>query len=450
MSAKEKFIPHVKIRFVLEINISADNLVQKLLQLSETETVCLLDSCGVGHLGSHLLIAGIEPTEVSEVSGNDVQKILSSLDKKLSNAPANFFTLSYDLGLKLENILQREKEISTFPEPDVFLASFDCLIVHDYETGKTNISGEQHPAISIEQILADVSAESDFEKQISAETFVKSNFSKSEYISKVEEIQELIRSGETYQTNLTQQFRASISKELTPQKIFWNLRKKHPSPFAAFIKRKNDFVISISPERFVKIETTKTSREVKTSPIKGTRPRGKTVAEDDQLRNELITSKKDIAENTMIVDLLRNDLGRICEFGSITVEKLCDLEKHPSLFHLVSTIKGNLRKNTKFSEILEAIFPCGSITGCPKIRTMEIIDQLETVNRGLSMGAIGYKGLDNGFDLSVAIRTLVVRGNELIFNVGGGIVIDSDPEMEYEESLLKAKAIFKAIEAKTF
>jgi len=153
----------------------------------------------------------------------------------------------------------------------------------------------------------------------------------------------------------------------------------------------------------------------------------------------------------MIVDLLRNDIGRICDFGSVHIEKLCDMEEHPTLFHLVSTVSGALREGVSVSEMIRAIFPCGSITGAPKIRTMQIIDEIETANRGLSMGAIGvYIPQSWGpefemLDTSVAIRTMVVSAGEAIFNVGGGIVIDSDPEKEYAESLLKAKALLKAL-----
>ena len=231
---------------------------------------------------------------------------------------------------------------------------------------------------------------------------VSSNFSKKEYLQTIEKIQEYIRRGDTYQTNLTQQFRAKLPQSLTPEKIFWRLRKNNPAPFAAFIKRENDTVISISPERFFKIENNK----IQTSPIKGTRPRGKNPTEDENLKTELLTSAKDRAENTMIVDLLRNDLGRVCEFGSVAVEKLCDLETHPTFFHLVSTISGELKKNVKFSEILKAVFPCGSITGAPKIRTMQIIDELETANRGLSMGAIGYMSGESRVESSKNPQTL--------------------------------------------
>ena len=211
---------------------------------------------------------------------------------------------------------------------------------------------------------------------------------------------------------------------------------------------------------------TPNSALITVSPIKGTRPRGKTIEEDAHLRCELLNSSKDRAENVMIVDLLRNDIGRICEFGSVRVEKLCDLEEHPTLFHLVSTVNGNLRSNTSFSDIIRAVFPCGSITGAPKIRTMQIIDELETTNRGLSMGAIGYKvqsskikvqsrddfklepeALNFELDLSVAIRTMVVKNREAVFNVGGGIVIDSIPADEYEETLTKARVLLDAINA---
>jgi len=285
-----------------------------------------------------------------------------------------------------------------------------------------------------------------------------------EYLEKIAEIKEFIRRGDTYQTNLTQQLSADLPENLSDRQIFYNLRRNHPAPFAAFLQRNDSCVISVSPERFFRVN----GRQISTSPIKGTRPRGKTAPEDLALKNELLTSEKDRAENVMIVDLLRNDLGRICRFGSVRVEKLCDLEEHPTLFHLVSTVSGELRENTKFSDILRAVFPCGSITGAPKISTMRIIDRLETAARGLSMGAIGFS-MDSGkrktenstddifhlplsafryLDLSVAIRTMIIKDRHCIFNVGGGIVIDSDPESEYEETLVKAKALLGSINGK--
>src|SRR4029077_2089351 len=187
------------------------------------------------------------------------------------------------------------------------------------------------------------------------------------------------------------------------------------------------------------------------SPIKGTRPRGVNSVEDRRLRHELQTSEKDRAENTMIVDLLRSDLGRVCEYGSVAVRDLCSIQELPTLFHLVSTIEGKLRSDTRQSDIIRALFPCGSITGAPKISTMRIIDEFEPDQRGLSMGAIGLYIPEEGFDLqpgidsSVAIRTMTIRENTVTFNVGGGITIDSDPESEYMESLLKARALVDAL-----
>ncbi|MBA3805477.1 MAG: anthranilate synthase component I family protein, partial [Acidobacteria bacterium] len=186
-------------------------------------------------------------------------------------------------------------------------------------------------------------------------------------------------------------------------------------------------------------------RRVEAWPIKGTRARGVSVAEDERLRRELHESEKDRAENVMIVDLLRNDLGRVCRYGSIEVRELFTVQEHPTLFHLVSKVRGVLREDVGAGDLLRAAFPCGSITGAPKLRAMEIIDELESVPRGLSMGAIGYFSFDGRMDLSVAIRTMVVRKGLARFNVGGGIVADSDPVLEYEESLTKARALLRAL-----
>ena len=471
---------------MLKNQISAVDLVEKLLTLAETERVCLLDSGGAAHLKSHLLIAGINPSEIFEIESETAEKTLRFLDEKLEN-PETFaiFTISYDFGLKLEKIEPRKKAFF-HDEPDVFLAVFQSLIIHDYNNGATYLIGDENQFFKIEELLFSIKNEFiplDYRRL--AKTEVKANFTKAEYLEKIEEIKEFIRRGDTYQTNLTQQFTADLPENLTPPQIFYHLRKNYPAPFASFIQRTDSTVISASPERFFKVESRETpvasklssdsslstfhSQLISTSPIKGTRPRGKNLREDEQLKIELLTSEKDRAENVMIVDLLRNDLGRICEFGSVTVEKLCDLEEHPTLFHLVSTVSGKLRSETKFSDIIRAVFPCGSITGAPKIRTMQLIDQLETANRGLSMGAIGFSSGEwrveseeknlltlhsslstlHFLDLSVAIRTMVIKNQKAVLNVGGGIVIDSDPESEYEETLTKAKALMNSINAES-
>lgn len=426
--------------------MTADELVSALLYLAATEPVCILDSCGVSHLGSHLLVAGIEPLAVDELQGESVEKTLALLDESYTSTDiASIFTISYDLGNRIAKI--RSKKIHP-REPDVFIAQFDVLVIHDYNVGITRLEGnaEKFDAVLAKLNSAKGRADSDISD---SDVEIASNLSRHQYLSAIETIQEQIREGNTYQTNLTQQLSATLPKGLTPQVIFDRLRRDHPAPFAAFIKRLDSTVVSASPERFFCVDGR--TRRISTSPIKGTRSRGADAAEDAALRHELLTSEKDRAENTMIVDLLRNDFGRICEFGSVQVEKLCDLEEHPTLFHLVSTVTGRLRGNVSFSDILKAVFPCGSITGAPKISTMRIIDEIENVPRGLSMGAIGYCipqdkfGLPETIDLSVAIRTMVIRDQITTFNVGGGIVIDSDPENEYEESFIKAKALIAAL-----
>lgn len=439
---------------MFEIKLSADQLVARLLRLSEIEPVYFLDSCGVGHLGSHLMIAGLRPVEIVDLESADPEETLRILDGKLSQDLASIFTLSYDFGAKLSPVFL-DARTPVLNEPDVSLALFDVLIIHDYDLGRTLIVGHDERSSVIAELIQSHPADiSSFDATRDHKSSVISNFIKTEYIAAVERIQEAIRNGDTYQTNLTQQLRCTLSDSSTPQSIFWRLRRDHPAPFSAFLKRSGSTVISASPERFFR---TTLDHEIESSPIKGTRRRGTTSAEDARLRAELLSSSKDRAENTMIVDLVRNDLGRVCEFGTVAVEKLCDLEEHPTLFHLVSTVRGRLRDGIKFSEIIRAVFPCGSITGAPKIRTMGIIDEIESSSRGLSMGAIGVYlpetwefgevSVDSVFDLSVAIRTMVVRDDLAVFNVGGGVVIDSVPEKEYEESLLKARALLSAIGA---
>jgi para-aminobenzoate synthetase component 1 len=436
---------------VFDIHLSADSLVANLLRISESEPVYILDSCGVGHLGSHLLIAGLRPVEIHDVSNEDPEVTLRILDEKLSQNLAAIFTLSYDFGIKLAPV-----SVGTWPasagEPDAFLALFDVLVVHDYDSGRTTLVGNDPKLSTIGELVRSQSADMcRLGEAAEKNSRVYSNFTKAEYVRAVEDIQERIRNGDTYQTNLTQQLRFSLPAETTAEAIYWRLRRDHPAPFSAFLRRPQSVVISASPERFFRVTP---NRKIESSPIKGTRRRGENAEEDLHLRTELISSPKDRAENTMIVDLVRNDIGRVCEFGSVTVEKLCDLEEHPTLFHLVSTVRGHLREGIKFSDILRAVFPCGSITGAPKVRTMQIIDEIENSSRGLSMGAIGvylpgswdFGGMtvDAIFDLSVAIRTMVIREGEAVFNVGGGVVIDSDPEKEFEESLLKARALLNA------
>ncbi len=413
---------------VRSLDISADELVGKLLTLARSEPVAILDSCGVGYLDSHLLIAGILPIEAQEISDPSGEQVLAEFEKAHEGDEAVIFTLSYDLGRKLLGMATRHERRD---EPDAYIARFPALVVHDYRNATTRIVGDEGQFDAIQDRIREAVP---FVSVEPPPVEVNSNFSRSEYLQAVASIQERIRCGDTYQTNLTHQLTARLDERVTPQSIFARLRRDHRPPFSAFIERENSTVVSASPERFFSVA----KNRITTSPIKGTRPRGITPDEDARLETELLTSRKDFAENTMIVDLLRNDLGRVCEFGSVRVEKLCDLEEHPTFFHLVSTISGELRNDASIADILRAVFPCGSITGAPKISTMRIIDEIETAPRGLSMGAIGYYipedrfGFAETLDLSVAIRTMTIRDNVATFNVGGGITIDSEPEAEWD------------------
>lgn len=460
---------------VCEVPLSADDVLRALLSLSSHRRLSLLDSCGAREPSGRFLIAGFDPFEIIEARGAEMRRTLRGendervtngdaldvLDERLAEyrvrhllpeplpvKGACIATFSYEFVHRLERLrLKSAPRISD--EPDVVLAFYDTLVIHDYRSGLTRLVtvGDQQRLDETSDALMEAlaSAVENSAAPLSSVHEVSSNLTRDEYLAAVGEIKEHIAAGDIYQANLTQQFSCTLSPESRPEDVFLRLRRDHPASFAAFIRRREDVVVSASPERFLRVEAGDNARSIEAWPIKGTRPRGRNVEEDLKLRAELLASEKDRAENIMIVDLLRNDLGRVCSYGSIEVEELCALEEHPTLFHLVSKVRGVLRDDVRASGLLRAAFPCGSITGAPKIRAMEIISEIETQPRGLSMGAIGYFSFDGSLDMSVAIRTMVIRDQVARFNVGGGIVADSCPSLEYEESLVKARALLRAL-----
>ncbi|MBM3236995.1 aminodeoxychorismate synthase component I [Candidatus Poribacteria bacterium] len=269
------------------------------------------------------------------------------------------------------------------------------------------------------------------------------NFTKDAYIKAIKRAKQYIAAGDIYQVNLSQRFTADLN--IHPYDLYTRLRTRNPAPFAAYLSFDDVAIVSSSPERFLQFFAD--TRMVYTRPIKGTRPRGATPKEDAKLADELVNSEKDRAELIMIVDLERNDLGRVCEIGSVHVPELIVLEKYPTVYHLVSTVAGKLPKNKDRIDLLKATFPGGSITGTPKIRSMEIINELEPTNRSVYTGAIGYLSFTGNMDLNIVIRTFIIHNGKAYFQVGGGIVADSDPEAEYQETLDKARALFDALEA---
>jgi para-aminobenzoate synthetase component 1 len=270
---------------------------------------------------------------------------------------------------------------------------------------------------------------------------IASNFTRPDYEAAVARVIDYIFAGDIFQANLTQRFRTELPAGLTPFTLYRRLRQLNPAPFAAYLDFGEVVIASSSPERFLAVR----DGRVETRPIKGTRPRGRSPAEDQALMGALLASEKDRAENVMIVDLLRNDLSRVCRDASVEVPELCICEAFATVFHLVSTIVGELAPGRSALDLLRSSFPGGSITGAPKIRAMEIIAGLEPTQRGPYCGAIGYLGFDGTMDSNIVIRTYALRGSTVTFQAGGGIVADSDPAEEYEESLAKARALIAAL-----
>lgn len=275
----------------------------------------------------------------------------------------------------------------------------------------------------------------------SASLSVVSNFTRKDYLEAVSRAKEYIAAGDIYQVNLSQRLSAPLAT--TPYDLYCRLSRENPAPFAAYFETPEAAVVCCSPERFLQVR----GREVETRPMKGTRPRGATPQEDARLAAELLASEKDRAENVMIVDLERNDIGRVCEFGSVHVPELFALETYATVYQLVSTVRGRLRPGTTALDCLRASFPGGSITGAPKVRSMEIIEELEPTRRGVYTGAIGYLCFSGDMDVNIVIRTVIVKDGTAHFQVGGGIVADSDPEREYQETIDKAQALARALAA---
>lgn len=267
---------------------------------------------------------------------------------------------------------------------------------------------------------------------------VSSTHTRASFEAMVREAKRFIAQGQIYQANLSQRF--TMNRMADPWALYQRLTTINPSPFAAFADFQNVQVVSASPERLLRVS----ARQVETRPIAGTRPRGRNAVETAQLRRELILNEKERAEHLMLVDLERNDLGRVSRYGSVRVDDLMALEEYSHVIHIVSNITGTLRPRVGAADVLEAVFPGGTITGCPKIRCLEIIDALEPVRRQLYTGSLGYFSFTGDLDFNLLIRTALITKEGVHVQVGAGIVADSDPSMEYEETLHKAEALMEA------
>lgn len=264
---------------------------------------------------------------------------------------------------------------------------------------------------------------------------------KDTYMDMVKRAKEYIAAGDIFQANLSQRVSAYIG-DLIPWSLYMLLRTINPSPFAGFIDFSDYQIVSSSPERLVRVK----DRVIETRPIAGTRPRGKNQKEDRKMREELLLNEKERAEHIMLIDLERNDIGKVADYGSVSVDELMITEDYSHVIHIVSNVRGVLESNKTSIDVIKAVFPGGTITGVPKVRCMEIIDELEPVRRGPYTGSMGYIGFSGNMDLNIIIRTFVVKEGYAYVQAGAGIVADSDPEREYHETLKKAEALIRTLE----
>jgi para-aminobenzoate synthetase component 1 len=363
--------------------------------------------------------------------------------------------LSYDLGHFIEKL--PSKAVDDLQLPECYLAFYDAAAIFDHLEGKAYVAATGFPEkrsdwqkraeARLEKMKRTVAQAPRLEEDktsyldqpISESVNLRSNFTHERYLEAVERAREYIKAGDIFQVNLSQRFQADMP--LPPYELYRRLRKINPAPFASYLNFDGVTAVSASPERFLRLR----GDRVETRPIKGTRPRGKDSPKDEALAKELVNSFKDKAEHVMIVDLERNDIGRVCRFGTVRVSELMALEKYATVFHLTSTVEGRLRPGKNAIDLLKATFPGGSISGAPKVRAMEIIDELEPTRRSVYTGSIGYLSFDGGLDLNIVIRTILVKEGKAYFQVGGAVVYDSDPESEYVETLDKAKALIQAL-----
>lgn len=393
-----------------------------------------------------------------------VDNPFSILEEKLNHYPLDFHKdlppfqggaigyFSYDLCHHLESL---PKILDDMQFPDLILGFYDLVIAFDHEIKKAWIFSSGYPEKN--SFLREERAKQRCEwlknkiqkrekipaltQSVCDDKDIHSNFSSHTYELAVQKVIDYILAGDIFEANISQRFKTILPEGLSTFELYRRLRAINAAPFAAYLNFGDTVIASASPERFIKLA----SREVETRPIKGTRPRGKTELEDQLFATELVNSEKDHAENVMIVDLLRNDLSRVCEDHSVTVPQLCGLESFATVHHLVSVVKGVLRQPYAAIDLLRATFPGGSITGAPKIRSMEIIAELEAIQRGPYCGSVGYIGFNGDLDTSITIRTFAIQNNIVTFQAGGAVVADSDPTEEYKETLVKSNALRRAL-----
>ncbi len=370
------------------------------------------------------------------------------LDKLSSLATANtaqhshlpftggwFTYLSYELIGQIEPTLLKDLHNSALPV--AIAVKIPCAVVVDHQLDKTYLLDEDNNKTRLNQVLSDIKQAKlnqispDFSGELVCEADAK-------FLSGVEKIKNYIKAGDVFQVNLSRAWKYTLKNECSATQLYNALKVSNPAPFSALAQFQNFSIISSSPERLFSVDGAK----VETRPIAGTHPRGVGV-EDEVLKQRLINHPKEQAEHIMLLDLERNDLGRVCEYGSIEVNEVMTLETYPYVHHIVSNIKGILKPSITIKNLVEALFPGGTITGCPKIRCMQIISELEQQAREAYTGSLGYISNNGKMDFNILIRTMIKQDKNLSFRAGAGIVFDSNPKRELEETTHKAQGILK-------
>ncbi|WP_133483109.1 MULTISPECIES: aminodeoxychorismate synthase component I [Halomonas] len=394
----------------------------------------LLEIDAAGRVSGDPVLAGLPPFVAQ-------QALLDRLPGEVPDSRLPFLGgligyWSYDLGHQLEPMAGRAHQAVTLPASRVGL--YDWAVIQDHQRRQSWLVGS---ASRRRQVLGWLETPVRPATGFRLTAPFAAELSREDYLARFRTVQAYIRAGDCYQINLTQRFSAPFEGDLWA--AYRRLRLATPTPFAGYLAWKDQAILSLSPERFLRCH----DGQVETRPIKGTRPRGATPEVDRQLARELCESSKDRAENVMITDLLRNDLGRVCRPGSVRVPQLCGLESYANVHHLVSVIEGELEAGRRPMDLLSAAFPGGSITGAPKVRAMQIIDELEPSRRSAYCGSLGYVDVRGQMDTSIAIRSVVADGSRLHLWGGGGLVADSRGEDEYTESLDKIRHLMQALMA---
>lgn len=349
--------------------------------------------------------------------------------------------IAYDFASQIELIDTAQQDEANIY--DMYFAFYNEALVIDHKKNQLSIIGHEfvaeHQARFMqlkEKVNANPPLLDEFHK---SDVQIHNEISKEQYLDAIYTVKENIKQGNVYQINYTQAFHCALNK--SPFTLYRRLAETNPAPFAAYLDYQDFHIVSSSPERFVRIQQDR----IETRPIKGTMARGKTSQQDALAKQQLQNSKKDQAELLMIVDLERNDMGRICTSGSVQVDELFHIEEYATVFQQVANVQGTLQPDTNIHDIINATFPGGSITGAPKISAMQLIAQLEPHTRNIYTGSIGYISFNQNMDFNIAIRTILCKEQKAYYQVGGGIIWDSDAESEYEESLLKGKALKEAL-----